>query len=65
MDLSGVDKRVSFQLADERRELRFEGRERGGRGGGGCGVCTCVLVRFVYIWGQCGKRGGSGGDFCK
>lgn len=42
-----------------------EGNEGGGEGGGrGCGVCTCVLVRFVYIWGQCGRRG-SGGDFWK
>lgn len=47
VDLSGVDKRVSFQLADERRELRFERRERGGRGGVVVCVRACLCDLFT------------------
>lgn len=57
VDLSGVDKRVSFQLADERRELRFEGRERGGGRGGEVVVCVRACLCDLFTSGASVVRG--------
>lgn len=45
-----VGRRTS-RVAVRGKETREEEEEEGS-----CGVCTCVLVRFVYIWSQCGRK---------
>lgn len=45
-----VGRRTS-RVAVRGKETREEKEEEGN-----CGVCRCVLVRFVYIWSQCGRK---------
>lgn len=49
-------KRVSFQLVDERRELRFEGRKQGG--GGGIVVCVRACLCDLFTSGASVVGGG-------
>lgn len=57
MDLSGVRNVFRFSWPTNVASCGSREGNEGGEGGGGeCGVCRCVLVRFVYIWSQCGRK---------